>query len=45
MEAIEVHGVIRGIGLSIWRVARCNPFGSSGIDPVPEKKKDREAAI
>ncbi len=35
-EAIERHGVIRGGGLSVRRVLRCNPFGSSGFDPVPD---------
>ena len=35
-EAIRVRGAIVGIGLAIWRVLRCNPFGSGGIDRVPE---------
>ena len=35
LEAIETHGAIRGAWLAVRRVARCNPFGGSGWDPVP----------
>lgn len=37
MESIEIHGVIKGIILSVWRILRCNPFGKTGYDPPPEK--------
>lgn len=37
-EAIEVHGVIKGCLLAIWRILRCNPFSKGGYDPVPRKK-------
>lgn len=37
MEAIAVHGCIKGLLLAVWRIARCNPFGKWGYDPVPEK--------
>ena len=33
--AVRRHGAIKGAGLAIWRVARCNPYGKGGIDPVP----------
>jgi len=34
-EAIQKHGAIRGTGLAIWRVLRCNPWGKGGYDPIP----------
>lgn len=34
-EAITKHGPIKGFGLAIWRILRCNPWGGSGYDPVP----------
>ncbi|MBQ2201762.1 MAG: membrane protein insertion efficiency factor YidD [Clostridia bacterium] len=43
MEAIEKHGVLKGTGLAIWRLLRCNPFAKGGYDPVPEPKKHKES--
>jgi len=34
-EAIEVHGAIKGTGLALWRLLRCNPWCAGGIDEVP----------
>ena len=41
MQAIEVHGVLKGGLLSLWRVLRCNSLGRYGYDPVPEKGRWR----
>jgi uncharacterized protein len=37
IEAIRVHGVLRGSVLAAWRVLRCNPFSNGGLDPVPPR--------
>ena len=34
-EAIEKFGVMKGILLTLQRLLRCRPFGSTGFDPVP----------
>ncbi len=34
-EAIATHGMIRGGAMALWRIARCNPVGGHGFDPVP----------
>ena len=39
IEAIERHGPGRGLGLALWRLARCNPWGGSGYDPVPPSSR------
>jgi putative membrane protein insertion efficiency factor len=39
IEAFQKHGLIKGGWLTIKRIASCNPWGGSGYDPVPEKKK------
>lgn len=36
MEALETHGGIKGGWLTLRRLARCHPFGGSGIDNVPD---------
>ena len=35
-EALRVHGVRRGVWLTVRRLGRCHPWGGSGYDPVPE---------
>jgi uncharacterized protein len=33
-DAIAEYGIIRGSVIAIWRIARCNPMGGHGFDPV-----------
>lgn len=37
IEAMRVHGALRGSGLAAWRVLRCNPLSDGGLDPVPPR--------
>jgi len=38
-RAVEEFGIIRGLGMGLWRVLRCNPWSKGGYDPVPHRKK------
>jgi uncharacterized protein len=38
LEAVEAHGVLHGSWLGFKRLARCQPWGGSGYDPLPERK-------
>jgi len=38
IEAIQIHGVIKGTWLGFKRIMRCNPFCKHGHDPVPKNK-------
>ncbi|MBS6942058.1 MAG: membrane protein insertion efficiency factor YidD [Clostridiales bacterium] len=39
VEAIQTWGAVRGLGLALWRVLRCNPLCKGGYDPVPARTK------
>jgi putative membrane protein insertion efficiency factor len=38
-DAVEQHGIIKGLFLGIKRVLRCHPFNEGGYDPVPPPTK------
>ena len=37
LEALRVHGGIRGGWLAVRRILRCHPWGGMGVDDVPPK--------
>jgi len=37
VEAIQVHGIFKGLWLGVKRLSKCHPWGTHGFDPVPPK--------
>jgi len=35
IEALKKYGLFKGLWLTLKRIARCNPWGGHGYDPVP----------
>ena len=35
LDALKKHGLFRGGAMAANRIARCNPWGTQGYDPVP----------
>nr|WP_232362469.1 membrane protein insertion efficiency factor YidD [Desulfogranum mediterraneum] len=34
IDAVQKYGLIRGGGMTLWRLLRCHPFSRGGYDPV-----------
>jgi putative membrane protein insertion efficiency factor len=41
-EAFETRSFFLALGLSTWRVLRCNPLSKGGYDPVPKSRKEEK---
>ena len=39
LEALSRHGAAKGGWLTLRRIARCHPWGASGIDNVPDRTR------
>ena len=39
IDALKTHGFFKGLILSLKRILSCNPWGSSGFDPVKKESK------
>ena len=43
IDAIEEYGSFKGVGLGVKRILRCNPWGTSGYDPVIKKGQNKKS--
>jgi len=34
LQQFQQHGVVIGTAMTIWRIARCNPWSNGGVDEV-----------
>lgn len=41
LKAIDMNGAWRGMWLTLARISRCHPWGTSGYDPVPDLSAER----
>jgi hypothetical protein len=42
LEALETHGALRGLWLTVRRLGRCHPWGGQGWDPVPPARARKD---
>jgi putative component of membrane protein insertase Oxa1/YidC/SpoIIIJ protein YidD len=37
IEAIKIHGPVKGFYIGMRRLSKCHPWGTHGYDPVPQR--------
>jgi putative membrane protein insertion efficiency factor len=42
LDALELHGAVRGSWLAVRRIGRCHPWGGQGWDPVPRDLRNTD---
>jgi putative membrane protein insertion efficiency factor len=45
VEAVRAYGPLRGAILAAWRLLRCNPLSSGGLDPVASQRLFRGRSV
>ncbi|MCL1870837.1 MAG: membrane protein insertion efficiency factor YidD [Promicromonosporaceae bacterium] len=45
VQAIRTHGALRGTGLALWRILRCNPWSLGGVDDVPPARPRKSGRV
>lgn len=38
VEAIRLHGAVKGALLALRRIGRCHPWAAGGVDHVPQRE-------
>ncbi len=41
LDAVRIHGSIRGTYLTVKRLGRCHPWSLGGYDPVPTSRAQK----
>ncbi len=41
LDALKIHGALRGTMLAVKRIFSCAPWGGSGWDPVPNREDQK----
>ncbi|WP_435771934.1 membrane protein insertion efficiency factor YidD [Nocardioides sp. SYSU DS0651] len=44
VEALRVHGAVRGSWLAVRRLLRCHPWSPGGVDHVPPRRRRTRSA-
>lgn len=44
LEALQLHGAVKGSWLIVRRIASCHPWAAGGFDPVPGSALEAEMA-